>query len=101
MFKILFDIILDLLASIVQLIMWPLNQVIVVAFPNISDRVVETSNNLANMFDGMAWAIGLIPEPVRLILITILGIEIAKHSIYFTTHVIVKLWNVVQKLKFW
>lgn len=101
MFKVLFDIILNLVATLLQIILSPLNAIISNAFPNISDIIVQTSSSLVGMFDGMGWAIGLIPDSVKVVLITILGLEISKHSVYVMSHVIVKVWNLVQKLKFW
>ena len=82
MFKILFDIILNLVATLLQIILTPLNLIISNAFPNISDTITQTASSLVTMFDGMGWAIGLIPDSVKAVLITILGLEIAKHSAY-------------------
>lgn len=101
MFKVLFDIILNLVATLLQIILTPLNLIISNAFPSISDTITSTASSLVTMFDGMGWAIGLIPNSLKAILITILGLEIAKHSAYVMSHVIVKVWNLVQKLKFW
>lgn len=101
MFKILFDIILNLVATLLQIILAPLNLIISNAFPNISNTITQTASSLVTMFDGMGWAVGLIPNSVKVVLITILGLEISKHSAYVLSHVIVKVWNLVQKLKFW
>lgn len=101
MFNDLFRIFLSLLATIIQLVLYPFNQIFVLAFPNISTRITETITNLTHIFDGMSWALGLIPSQVKITLLLILGLEIAKHSAYITAHLIVKAWNLIQKLKFW
>lgn len=101
MFKALFNIILNMLATIIQLICWPLNAVIQATMPNLSDQILNVTNTLNTAFDSITWAIGLIPAPVIVVLLFILGIEIAKHTIFVSTHTLIKVWNVLQKLKFW
>lgn len=101
MFKALFNIILNLLATIVQIVMWPLNEVISVALPDLSSKILEVTNMLGGVFNNMLWALDLVPSAIVTTLLFFITCEIAKHSIYLGTHVIIKLWNLFQKLKFW
>lgn len=101
MFKILFNIIIDLLATLIQLVLFPLNLTITNLLPDLSTKILNVVNNLSHLFDSMTWALELIPSQVIEVLIFILGVEIAKHTIHFSTHALLKIWNLFQKLKFW
>lgn len=101
MFKALFNIILNMLATIIQIICWPLNAIIESTMPDLGSQILGVTNTLNTVFDSITWALGLIPAPVIVVLLFILGIEIAKHTIFVSTHTLIKVWNVLQKLKFW
>lgn len=101
MFKALFNVIINLLATVIQIICWPVNQIITNTLPDISTKLLEVSNALNNIFDSITWALGLLPQSIIEILLFILTIEIAKHTIFKSTHMLIKVWNVLQKVKFW
>lgn len=101
MFSKLFEIIIDILATLIQLVLLPLNQMISSAMPSISNQITSTASTLVSLFSNLGWAIGLIPNSLKLILSFIIVVEIAKYNIYILTHGIIKVWNVIQKIKFW
>lgn len=101
MFKALFNIIIGLLATVVQIVTFPLNVIIENALPDLSSKIVEVTSVLSNMFSTITWGLGLVPDEILATVIFIITIEIAKHSIYVLTHVLIKVWNLFQKLKFW
>lgn len=101
MFKALFGLIIDLLATVIQIICWPVNQLIVATLPDVSDKITAVTNTLNGIFDSITWGLGLLPPIVVETLLFIVTIEIAKHTIYVSTHTLIKVWNVLQKIKFW
>lgn len=101
MFKALFNGIINLLATILQVIVWPINQVIEATLPDISEQIVSVTSTFTSVFDCLGWAVGLIPTPIQIVLIFIITCEIAKHTIFTSTHTLIKVWNVLQKIKFW
>lgn len=101
MFKALFKIIINLLATIIQLIVWPINQLISATLPDLTTKISDVNSTITNVFNSMTWALGLLPPIVIETLLFIITIEIAKHTIYLSTHTLVKVWNVLQKIKFW
>lgn len=101
MFKALFNIILNMIASVIQIIVWPINQIIVSTMPDLSDKILLVTNTFNSVFDAITWGLGLLPAIVIETLLFILTIEIAKHTIFKSTHVLIKVWNVFQKIKFW
>lgn len=101
MVAIFFNVILNFLASLIQIVMWPINQLIIAIMPDISSQITSSINGITSAFSSITWALGLIPLPVKTTLLFILGIEVAKHTIFISTHVLVKVFNLLQKLKFW
>lgn len=101
MIKAILNVLINLVATIIQIICWPVNTIITNALPNFSDKILSITNTFNSVFDSITWAIGLIPAPILEVLLFILLVEIAKHTIFVSTHVLVKVWNVFQKIKFW
>lgn len=101
MFQNLFKIIINLIATLLQLLLIGPNQIIVNALPDLSDKILQVTSSITNFMSYITWALGLIPAPVLAALIFILTCEIAKHSIYVLTHTFLKLWEIIQKIKFW
>lgn len=101
MIQIIFGTMMNLIATILQIISYPVNIVITNALPNISDKLTSVINVFSTIFNGMAWALGLLPPNLLPVLIFIITVEIAKHTIFVSTHTLIKVWNLFQRLKFW
>lgn len=101
MFKALFNIIINMLASIIQIVVWPVNSIITATLPDLSDKILQVTNTLNTMFDSITWALGVIPTPITSTLLFIITVEVAKHTIFMSTHTLIKIWNLFQKVKFW
>lgn len=101
MIQAIFKFLLNLLASLIQVVVWPLNQIFISVLPDVSDKITQVNDGLSSLFAGMGWALGLLPPGVLPVLTFILTIEIAKHTIWANSHMITKVWLVLQKIKFW
>lgn len=101
MFKVLFNLIINMLATVIQIIVWPINAIISNTLPDLSNQITNVSNTIGSVFNSLNWAIGLVPPVIIETLLFIITIEIAKHTIFLSTHTLVKVWNVLQKIKFW
>lgn len=101
MFKALFKIIIDLLATVIQIVVWPINTVISNTLPDLNDKILSVTNTLNSVFDSITWGLGILPNILVETLLFILLVEIAKHTIYVSTHTLIKVWNILQKIKFW
>lgn len=101
MFKVLLDILLGLVATIIQIIVWPINTLMTNAFPDLSSTITDITTTLVSVFNGMSWAISGIPTTLKVTLLFMIGIEIAKHTIFRSTHALIKVWTIFQKIKFW
>lgn len=101
MFKLLFNGITGILANILSVICWPVNQVISSVLPDLSGKITYIIENLNTVFSGLTWAISILPPVVVTTLLFILALEVAKHTIFTSTHALLKVWNLIQKIKFW
>lgn len=101
MFKALFNIIINMLATVIQIIVWPINTVLTATLPDVSSKITEVTNVFGTIFDCMNWALGLLPNSVIVVLLFILSCEVAKHTVFTSTHALIKVWTVFQKIKFW
>ena len=101
MFRALFNIIINLCATIIQIIVWPINAVIGATLPDFSTQVQQVSSVFSTVFSYISWALSIVPTPVIVALSFILVCEIAKHTIFNSTYALIRVWRVFQKIKFW
>lgn len=101
MFKALFNIIINMLATIIQIIVWPVNQIISNALPDLSDKITSVTTVFNSVFNSINWAVSILPDVVIESLLFIISVEIVMIAIHKSTHALTKVWNVLQKIKFW
>ena len=101
MIQAIFKFLLNILATLVQVVVWPINQIIVNTLPDLSDKITQVTNGFNTLFSGMSWALGMLPNSVLVVLVFIVSVEIIKHTIFLSTHTLTKLWTILQKIKFW
>lgn len=97
----LFDFILSLVMTTIQIICIPLNAIFEGVFPDFSSYVSQIDNALNYAFDGLSWALNIIPPGVRTAMLFIFTIELAMLVIMRSTHLTSKVWKILQKIKFW
>lgn len=81
--------------------MAPFNALIVATLPDISDKVIQVTSGIPNIINYLNYGLGVLPPGIVTIMLFILTCEIAKHTIFTSTHVLLKVWNILQKIKFW
>lgn len=101
MVKIFFDVVLSTIASIIQIVILPLNMIISSALPDISEKIIEVSNNIEILFTSLTWSLGVVPSSVIVTLLFILSVEIARHTIFVSAHIISLVFSVIRRIKFW
>lgn len=101
MFKALFNIMIDIMGSLIQIVTWPINAVITATLPDLNGQIAELTTSLTDIFSNISWALGLIPGSVVNALLFILSCEIAKHVIFVAIHGTVDVWVLFSKIKFW
>lgn len=101
MIQAIFRFLLNAIGTVVQLICAIPNRIISTTMPILDLQIGQVSDTLSNVFDCIGWALGLVPDSIIATLIFIITIEIAKHTIFTSTHALIKVWNLFQKIKFW
>lgn len=101
MIQLLFNSLIKLLTGLVKILVFPLNLLISTTLPDISTHITNTANTITQFFTNLAWPLSIVPSGILNTLAFILLIEIAKHTIYISTHALIKMWNIFQKIKFW
>lgn len=101
MFQALFKIIFNLLATIIQVVLLPINTLINNALPDLTYYINWFTENLSTLFVNFSWFINILPPISRSILIFGIDILVVKYTIYMSTHLVIKIWNLFQKIKFW
>lgn len=101
MFKVLFDIIINLVATVIQIVVSPLNLAITAVLPDFSTQLVAVNTAIADIVQSLVWPLSILPSSFTGVLIFIVTCEIAKHTIYISTHTLIKVWTIIQKIKFW
>lgn len=97
----LFNLILTLLATIVQVLMIPINALFSGIFPNFNtqiNQIVAAFNQFTSM---LYWVISIIPPAVQTIIVLILTVEVALIVVLKSTKLTSKLWSLLQKIKLW
>ena len=69
--------------------------------PNLTTSISTTASTIIQFFANLAWPLSIIPTGILNTLAFILLCEIAKHTIYVSTHALIRMWNLFQKIKFW
>lgn len=101
MFNAIMTGLMGLIATLIQIICWPINQTIMESMPDLSEKLVDVSNGFTMLFDNIGWALGLLPTGILEVLTFIISIEIVKHTVFISTHTLTKVWNILGKIKFW
>lgn len=101
MVKKIFDVILLVLSSLIQIVILPINLIITNLLPDLSEKILEISNNIEILFTSLTWALGVVPSSVIVTLLFILSVEIARHTIFVSTHIIRMIFNIIRRIKFW
>lgn len=97
----LFTFIINILISLVKVICVPLNALITTLMPNVSEKVVELSNSISELFVGLSWGLGAIPNTLLVTLLFILSIEVARFTIYVSYISISWVFRLIKNIKFW
>lgn len=102
MIQALLDGILNALAGLVTFILTPLNLLFSGLFPNMSQGIsVFTTfvNNYIN--NGINYFVYMLPPIFKTILITWFQFVVLYYAVYYTYIGFLKIFNIIQKVKFW
>ena len=99
--SILFNFVIGFLATVIQIVVYPLNQLITTLLPDLSASITSVTTGIGNLMQTLPWALSILPLSYLITLITCWTIRLAVQNIHISTHTILRVWNVLQKIKFW
>lgn len=102
MIKTLLNGILKAITSVIGFILTPINALFNNLFPDMSGAI-STFNSFVNNYLGgaLSYFFSLFPPIFRGLLILWFTFIIAYYSIFYTYKAIIKIFNIIQKIKFW
>lgn len=100
--KALLNGILNVITSLLNIFLLPINALIENIFPDMSSAI-STFNNFINTYVGgtLSYFFSILPPIFRGLLVLWFTFVIAYYSVYYTYLAIIKIWSVIQKIKFW
>lgn len=97
----LFNLVLTLLGTIVQVLMLPINALFEGIFPDFTEQINQVVSGFSSAMSQIGWVISIIPPVIQSTLLFILAIEIALIVVLKSTKLTSKLWKIIQKVKVW
>lgn len=102
MIKALLNGILKTISTIIGFILSPINALFENVFPDMSSAI-STFNTFVNTYLGgaLSYFFSLFPPIFRGLLILWFTFVISYYSIFYTYKAVIKIFDVIQKIKFW
>jgi hypothetical protein len=102
MIKSLLNGILKIVTTLIGFILTPVNALFTNLFPDMSNAI-STFNTFVNTYVGgaLSYFFSLFPPIFRTLLILWFTFVIAYYSIFYTYKAIIKIFTIIQKIKFW
>lgn len=94
--------ILNMITSVVGIILTPLNNLITSLFPDFSGAITNFTNMINTYLGGgLAYASSFIPPLTKSMLLLWFTFLLTYYGVIFSYSVITKVWDIIQKVKFW
>lgn len=102
MIKALLNGILTMITKLVNLFLIPINALFTNLFPDMTNAI-NTFNTFCNTYLGgtLTYVFSILPPIFRNILIIWFGFLISFYTIKYSYIAIIKIFNIIQKIKFW
>lgn len=102
MAKAIFKVLFKVITAVLNVILSPINLLVANLFPSFS-TMISNFNSLVSTYvgSGLAWFSNIIPPMTLSLIVLYLTILISFYTISFTVHGIVKIFHIIQKIKFW
>ena len=91
-----------MITSLLNLVLLPINALIENIFPSMSTAIQSFTNFVNNVVGAnLAYFFSMLPPTFKTILSIWITFIIAYYTIYYSYIAILKIFNVIQKIKFW
>lgn len=94
--------ILKALTGVVSFLLTPLNALVANLFPNMASAIATFNNFVDTAFgSNLTYFFSMFPPTFKSLLVLFITFSIGYYTIHFTYTALVKIFNVIQKVKFW
>lgn len=102
MIKALINGLLKIITSILNVFLLPINALFENLFPDMSNSI-STFNNFVNTYVGgtLSYFFSILPPIFRGLLVIWFTFLISYYTVYYTYNGLIKIWGIIQKIKFW
>lgn len=102
MAKAIFSVFFKVIKGIANVILAPVNLLVVNLFPNFSN-LISTFNNAVSLFigNGIAYFFNILPTNTRNLVLLWLTFLISYYSISLSIHAILKIYKLIKQIKIW
>lgn len=102
MIKAIINGLLKLIMSILNVFLLPINLLFENLFPDMTNAL-GTFNTFINTYVGgtLSYFFSILPPIFRGLLVIWFTFLISYYTIYYTYHGLIKIWGIIQKIKFW
>lgn len=102
MARAIFKVFFSIITGLVSVILYPINQLASNFLPDLTLLINKFNYALNTYFgNGLTWFFNILPTGVRSVISLYLVILIAYYTITLTIHGILKVYHIIQKIKFW
>lgn len=102
MAKALFNVLFGVIKTILNIGLSPINLLVVNLFPDFSS-IISNFNSFVSTYVGsmIGYFSNLLPPITKNIIIIYLTFLISYYTISYTAHAIIKIFKIIQRIKFW
>jgi len=95
------NFLLTLLVTVIQVIAYPINQLILTTLPDLATYLTEIHDTLANALAAFPYILSFLPPGVLALIIFMLGVELVMMYVFQSSYYVSKIWGILQRIKFW
>ena len=92
---------MNAIVTVIQVVAYPLNQLLIDGFPSIATQLTNTADFLTQHLQALPYVLTFFPPGVVALLMFMLGVELLLMNVWQSSFFITKIWTIVQKIKFW
>lgn len=97
----LFNFVMTLVITVIQVVTWPLNQLITANFPDLSQKITDVADLMGQLIGYIPYLLTWFPPGIPVLLLFMVGVEITLLYIFQSSYTVAKVWKIVQHIKFW
>lgn len=102
MAKIIFNVFFGIIKTIINIVLAPVNAIIANLFPGLGSIITAFNSSLTlSIGSGIAWFTHLLPPMTKSLILLYLSILIGYYTILYSVHAILKIFEIIKKIKFW